>query len=132
MNKLSNYSVADFENDMKGFSQADIEAYEAGRVFSFPGSYLQSSVLLRENSIANVLDHDDKRVLSAKDKTLLKLCMIFAEQERFNDLYLEAKFPIERIAHAFNTTSSNVTMKIMYDFAKEEFLKKQTKVKSYK
>ena len=129
--KLNNYSVADFEKDMKSFTEADIEAYEAGRVYAFPGSYKPTSVFLRENSIANVLDHDDKRYLSNREKTLLKLCMIFAEQDRFDDLYIEAKFPIERIAHAFNTTSSNVTMKIMYDFAKEDFLKKQNKVKSY-
>ena len=69
MNLNNNYSVADFENDMKGFSAADIEAYEAGRVFAFPGSYQQNSVLLRENSIANVLGHDDKRYLSDICKT---------------------------------------------------------------
>ena len=130
MNRINNnYAVVDFQNDMAVFSQADIEAYEAGRCYAFPGSYKSDSVLLRENSLKNVLSHDVEGKLSDKEKILLSLCVIFSDQEFFDDLYY-AGLSVDQIANTFKTTSSNVTMKIMYDAAKQNFLENK-KTKSY-
>ena len=130
MNRINNnYAVVDFQNDMAAFSQADIDAYEAGRCYAFPGSYRSESVFLRENSLKNVLSHDVEKKLSDKEKTLLTLCVIFSDQRFFDDLYF-AGLSVDQIANTFKTTSNNVTMKIMYDDAKQRFLENK-KVKSY-
>ena len=130
MNRINNnYAVIDFENDMSNFSQADIEAYEAGRVYAFPGSYRSESVFLRENSTRNVLAQDNFRNLTEKEKVLFSLCVIFSEQARFEEL-LHAGLTLESIAWAFKTTVDNVYMKREYDKAKAKFLEDK-KVKSY-
>lgn len=130
MNRINNnYAVVDFQNDMANFSQADIEAYEVGRCYAFPGSYRPESVFLRENSTKNVLAQDNFRDLTDKEKALFSLCVIFSDQRYFDDLYYAGLSP-EQIAKSFNTTASNVVMKIMYDAAKQNFLENK-KTKSY-
>ena len=129
MENKRKYSVAEFQLDMADFSQEDVDAYETGRNYAFVGSDKAENLVLRENIISNALDINDKdRNLSNKEKALLRLSVVFSDQDKFDDLYYNG-FSIEQIAYSFYTTTDDVTMKIIYDSAKNNYLEKEKQLK---
>lgn len=129
MENKRKYSVAEFQLDMTDFSQEDIDAYEKGSNYAFAGSDKAESLVLRENIISNALDINDKdRSLSNKERALLRLSVVFSDQDKFDDLYYNG-FSTSQIAYSFHTTTDDVTMKIIYDSAKNNYLEKEKQLK---
>lgn len=130
MNKNNKYSVAEFQIDMENITPEDVELYnEISTNYGFPGSYTNESSALRENIISNVLDHQEYQYMDVKSKAIIRLAILFSEQNRFDDLYLNG-LSIDQIAFAYKTSADDVTKKIIFDSAKQEL--KNNKHKSKK
>lgn len=120
MNKNNKYSVAEFQIDMENITQEDVDLYTIiSNNYGFPGSYTNESCILRENIISNVLDHQEYQYMDAKSKSIVRLAILFSEQSRFDDLYLNG-LSIDQIAFAYRTSADDVTKKIIFDSAKQE------------
>lgn len=132
MNKNNKYSVAEFQIDMENITPEDVELYnEISTNYGFPGSYTNESSALRENIISNVLDHQEYQYMDVKSKSIIRLAILFSEQNRFDDLYLNG-LSIDQIAFAYKTSADDVTKKIIFDSAKQELKNnKYTSKKSF-